>query len=76
MPKVQDASMVTTFRRVNATTVADPAKKSRTFVAPTRDGFLIAQTRASETTRWQSNSVLALPFWTIPQFYSGRVFVK
>lgn len=68
--------MVTTFRRANATITPDPEKKSRTFVAPTRDGFLISQTRASETVRWRSNSVLALPFWTIPQFYSGRVFVK
>jgi hypothetical protein len=76
MPKVQDASMVTTFRRANATAIADPEKKSRTYDAPIRQGFLISQTRASETTRWQPNTVLALPFWTAPQFYSGRVFVK
>jgi hypothetical protein len=68
--------MVTTFRRVNATAIADPGKKSRTYDAPIRQGFLISQTRASETTRWQPNTVLALPFWTSPQFYSGRVFVK
>jgi hypothetical protein len=76
MPKVQDASMVTTFRRANATITPDPAKKSRTYVAPIRDGFLISQTRASETVRWSPNTVLALPNWTAPQFYSGRVFVK
>lgn len=68
--------MVTQFLRANATTVADPEKKSRTYVAPVRDGFLIAQTRASETTRWQPNSVLRNAFWFSPQFYSGRVFVK
>jgi hypothetical protein len=76
MPKVQDASMVTTFRRVNATITPDPTNKSRTYVAPIRQGFLISQTRASETTRWQSNSVLALPRWTSLPFYSGRVFVN
>ena len=76
MPNVQDASMVTTFRRVNATITPDPAKKSRVYDAPIRQGFLISQTRASETTRWQSNSVLALPFWKSLPFYSGRVFVN
>jgi hypothetical protein len=68
--------MVTTFRRVNATITPDPAKKSRVYDAPIRQGFLISQARASESTRWRSNSVLALPRWTAPQFYSGRVFVK
>ena len=68
--------MVTQFRRANATITPDPEKKSRTYVAPIRDGFLISQTRASETTRWQSNSVLALPFWKSLPFYSGRVFVN
>ncbi len=68
--------MVTTFRRANATITPDPTKKSRVYDAPIRDGFLISQTRASESTRWLSNSVLALPRWTAPQFYSGRVFVK
>ncbi len=68
--------MVTTFRRVNATITPDPEKKSRTYDAPIRQGFLISQTRASETTRWQSNSVLTLPFWKSLPFYSGRVFVN
>ena len=68
--------MVTQFRRANATITPDPEKKSRTYVAPIRQGFLISQTRASETTRWQSNSVLALPFWKSLPFYSGRVFVN
>ena len=70
--------MVTTFRRVNATVPTAPEKKSRTFDAPIKEGYLIAHTRATQEAQsisW-SRSVLAIPQWKSPQFYSGRFFVK
>ena len=75
MPSIPDASMMTQFRRVNATINSDPEKKSRTFVAPIKQGYLISQTRASEVTRNNSTSVLALPTWLSPNF-KGRIFVN
>ena len=75
MPSVPDASMMTQFRRVNATVNSDPEKKSRTFVAPIKQGYLISQTRASEVTRIRSTSVLALPTWLSPNF-KGRIFAN
>ena len=77
MPSVPDASMVTRFRRVNATTNTDPEKKSRTFFAPIKNSYLIATLRASDVgvTITPTLSVLALPTWKSPQF-NGRFFVK
>ena len=74
MPSVPDASMMTRFRRVNATSVADPEKKSRTFVAPEKK-IVGAEVKAAEVTRWRAISVLRLPQWESPQF-NGRIFLK
>jgi hypothetical protein len=75
MPRVSDASSFTEFRRVRSTVNADPEKKSRTFVAPIKDGYQTAIIRASEVRRYGPNSVLAIPAWKSPQF-NGRFFVK
>lgn len=74
MPSVPDASMMTRVRRVNATSLADPEKKSRTFVAPEKK-IVGSETKASEVTRQTPLSVLRLPRWTSPQF-NGRIFLK
>ncbi len=75
MPRVSDASAVTEFRRVRATVNTDPVKKSATFVAPTKDGYLTSTLRASEVRRNASNTVLAVPVWKTPQF-NGRFFIR
>lgn len=77
MPRTPDASSVTTYRRVNATVTADPEKKSRTFVAPTKQGYLISTTRATQESQSISRpqSVLAVPEWKSPVF-NGRIFLK
>ena len=77
MPRTPDASMVTQFARVNATVPTDPVKKSRTFVAPTKQGYLSAVLRSTQEGQSivKSQSVLALPEWKSPQF-NGRFFVK
>jgi hypothetical protein len=69
--------MVTTFRRVNATTTTDPVKKSASFDAPLRQGVLIATTRSTQEARSISfsQSVLSAPIWKSPQF-KGRFFLK
>jgi hypothetical protein len=77
MPRTPDASSVTTYRRVNATVTQDPTIKSRTFVAPTKQGYLIATARSTQegqSISW-SQSVLGIPPWKSPQF-NGRFFVK
>jgi hypothetical protein len=76
MPRTPDASMVTQFRRVNATVPNDPEKKSRTFVAPTKDGYLSAVLRSTQEGQSivKSQSVLAIPVWKSPRF-NGRFFV-
>ena len=77
MPRVPDASSVTTVRRVNATAPADPIIKSRTFVAPIKQGFLISVLRATDEGRSMdpTKTVLALPEWKSPRF-NGRFFVN
>ena len=78
MPRTPDASMVTTFRRVNATVPDAPTKKSASFDAPIKQGYLIATTRSTQEAQsisW-SRSVLGIPSWKSPQFYNGRFFVK
>ena len=77
MPRTPDASMVTSYRRVNATVTTDPVIKSRTFVAPLKGGVLIATTRSTQeaATISASRSVLSIPAWKSPQF-NGRFFVK
>lgn len=77
MPRVPDASMVTTFARVNATVPTDPVKKSATFVAPTKQGYLSATLRSTQEGQSivRSQSVLALPAWKSPRF-NGRFFVN
>ncbi len=77
MPRTPDASSVTTFRRVNATTNADPTKKTASFAAPLKQGYLISTLRATQEGQLitSSQSVLAVPRWTAPQF-NGRFFVK
>ena len=75
MPRVSDASSFTEVRRVSATVNADPEKKSRTFVAPIKQGYLISTIRASEVRRYGDNTVLAIPAWKSPRF-NGRFFVN
>lgn len=77
MPRTPDASSVTTYRRVNATVNSDPTKKSASFAAPIKQGYLIATTRSTQEAQSiaRSSSVLALPRWISPQF-KGRFFVK
>jgi len=74
MPRVPDASSVTRFHRVNATVPADPVKKSRTFVAPLRDGFQSAILRSSQEgqTISPSRSTLLAPIWRGRQFAATR----
>jgi hypothetical protein len=76
MPRTPDASMVTTFRRVNATVNSDPTKKSRTFVAPTKDGFLSATLRSTQEgqSMIRSQSVLGQPVW-VSLAFKGRIFL-
>ena len=76
MPRTPDASSVTTFRRVNATVNTDPEKKSASFAAPIKQGFLIATTRSTQEAQSISlgQSVLGIPAWKSPQF-KGRFFV-
>ena len=77
MPKTPDASFVTQFRRVNATVPNDPEKKSRTFVAPTKQGYLTAVLRNTDEAKniVFRQSLLQIPEWKSPQF-NGRFFVK
>lgn len=77
MPRTPDASSVTTYRRVNATITADPEKKSRTFVAPTKQGYLAATTRSTQESQSisRSQSVLRVPLWKTFDF-KGRIFLK
>lgn len=77
MPRTPDASFVTQFVRVNATVPNDPEKKSRTFVAPIKQGYQSAILRATQEGQEMvfSQSVLSLPQWKSPQF-NGRFFVK
>jgi hypothetical protein len=77
MPRTPDASMVTSFRRVNATVPNAPEKKSRTFEAPLKQGYLSATLLSTQEAQSmiRSQSVLALPSWKSPQF-NGRFFVK
>ena len=75
MPSVPDASMMTRMRKAAATVNTDPTKKSRTFVAPQKGGYLPSQLRASEVQRYVSGTVLAIPQWESPQ--AGRkLFLK
>ena len=77
MPRVPDASSVTTFRRVNATVPTAPTIKSASFTAPIKQGYLSSVLLASQEGQSvvRSQSVLALPAWKSPQF-NGRIFVK
>lgn len=59
--------MATRVIKVAATITADPEKKSRTFVAPIKQGYLSAQVRASEVQRYIPGTILRLPVWTSPQ---------
>lgn len=74
MPRTPDASTVTRFRRVNATTTTDPVKKSRTFVAPLRDGIQTSIIRSSQEgqTISPSTSTLSAPSWKGRQFAATR----
>lgn len=76
MPRTPDASTVTTFRRVNATVTADPVKKSRTFVAPIKQGFLSSELRATQEgqSMIRSQSVLGQPVW-VSLAFKGRIFL-
>lgn len=67
MPRVPDASMMTRVVKAAATVTPDPEKKSRTFVAPVKQGYQSAQLRASEVQRYIPGTVLALPTWISPQ---------
>ncbi len=72
MPKVPDASSFTRLNKVQATVNTDPVVKSRTFVAPIKEGYLSAQVRASDVGQ-KTQSVLATPVWVSPNF-KGRIF--
>lgn len=74
MPKVPDASSVTTYARVRATVNPDPEKKSRTFLATTENSYLSAVVLASETQRYAQGTVLAVASYRRPQF-NGRFFL-
>lgn len=74
MPRVPDASSVTTYARVRATVNPDPEKKSRTFLATTENSYLSSIVRASETQRYAQGNVLSIPAWKTPQF-NGRFFL-
>lgn len=75
MPYVPDASMATLVVKAAATTTVDPTKKSRTFVAPLKQGYQGSQLRASEVQRYVVGTVLAIPIWESPQ--AGRkLFLK
>ena len=77
MPRIPDASSVTTFRRVNATVPTAPTIKSATFAAPIKQGYLSSVLLASQEGQSMRprQSVLAIPPWRSPQF-NGRIFVK
>jgi hypothetical protein len=75
MPRVSDASMMTEFRRVRATVNADPTKKTASFVAPLKQGYLISTIRASEVRRYGPNTVLA-PAVPKSPIFNGRFFMK
>jgi hypothetical protein len=77
MPSVPDASSVTTFRRVNATVPTAPTKKSSSFDAPLKQGYLSSVLRATQEGQSivRSQSVLAIPSWVSPQF-KGRFFLR
>lgn len=61
--------MITQFRRVNATSTRDPTVKSRTFVAPLKQGFLSSLVSASQEGQsiTPTRSVLSNPVWRAPQ---------
>jgi hypothetical protein len=65
-------SDITRFARVGATYVADPEKKSRTFVAPVK--YDLGPIAKAEFTG--VGSVLAVPVWKSPAFAGGRIFLK
>jgi hypothetical protein len=69
--------MVTAFARVNATVLDAPDKKSRTFDAPLKGGYLSATLRSTQEGQSivYSQSVLSVPSWKSPQF-NGRFFLK
>ena len=77
MPRTPDASMATTFVRVNATVPTAPTKKSASFDAPIKQGYLSAVLRATQEgqSMVRSQSVLSVPAWKTPQF-NGRFFLK
>ena len=75
MPSVPDASQMTRMLKSAATVNTDPVNKSRTYVAPTKGGYMSSQLRASEVRRYISGTVLAIPQWESPQ--AGRkLFLK
>lgn len=69
--------MATTFVRVQATVPTAPEKKSRTFEAPIKQGYLSAVllTTQEGQSMIPRQSRLELPSWRSPQF-NGRFFVK
>jgi len=64
-------SDITRLARVVATNVADPEKKSRTFVAPVK--YDIGPIAKAEF--FGRGSVLAVPTWKSPAFRGGRIFL-
>ncbi len=76
MPRTPDASLVTAVRRVNATVNADPVKKSRTFVAPLKQGVLSSTLRSTQEAQSMSpsQSVLRQPVW-VSLAFKGRIFL-
>ena len=65
-------SDITRLARIVATNVADPEKKSRTFVAPVK--YDIGTIEKAEF--FGRGSVLAVPEWKSPAFAGGRIFLK
>jgi len=68
--------MATAFARVNATVPNAPEKKSASFDAPIKGGYLSAVLRATQEGQSivSSQSVLGIPQWKSPRF-NGRFFV-
>ena len=65
-------SDITRLARIVATNVADPEKKSRTFVAPVK--YDIGTIAKAEF--FGQGRVLAVPEWKSPAFAGGRIFLK
>jgi len=72
MPRVPDASMVTSVVRARASVLSDPEKKSRTFVPRLPIGYVGSQLTASDVQRYSIGTLLRQPTWKGRQFAATR----